>query len=381
VLYLVNAAEHPADAGYVAMEMQILTWIGKPVVLLLNQMGPPRSAADESAEADRWRVHVKPFPVVRDVLALDAFARCWVQEEALIATVGKLIAPEKQPAFESVASAWREKNLTRFHRAMELLASQLGRALVDREVLGTRTLRQQAREFIRSLGIAAGVEPTDKERAMAALAERLDENIRATTDALIALHALDGHAAAEVLRRMQEDYAASEPFSEGRAAVWGGIASGALAGLKADLAAGGLTFGAGLVGGAIVGALGAAGLARGYNFVRGQEQAAVRWSAEFVVGLTRSALLRYLAVAHFGRGRGDFVESEHPRFWQSAVAAAVEPHRDEIHAIWDRSIAHMTHAQASSAIESVIAAAAVRVLDALYPNQRALLQASVACAP
>ena len=42
VLYLVNAAEKPADAGYVGPEMQVLTLIGKPVLVLLNQMGPPR---------------------------------------------------------------------------------------------------------------------------------------------------------------------------------------------------------------------------------------------------------------------------------------------------------------------------------------------------
>ena len=75
VLYLVNAAEDPADAGYVAAEMQILGWIGKPVVVLLNQVGPPRPAAAERAEVDRWRSALNAFPIVRDVLALDAFAR------------------------------------------------------------------------------------------------------------------------------------------------------------------------------------------------------------------------------------------------------------------------------------------------------------------
>ena len=42
VLYLVNAMEEPAHAGYIAPEMQILTWVGKPVLVLLNQLGPPR---------------------------------------------------------------------------------------------------------------------------------------------------------------------------------------------------------------------------------------------------------------------------------------------------------------------------------------------------
>jgi hypothetical protein len=37
VLYLVNASESPEDAGYVAPELSILEWIGKPVIVLLNQ--------------------------------------------------------------------------------------------------------------------------------------------------------------------------------------------------------------------------------------------------------------------------------------------------------------------------------------------------------
>jgi hypothetical protein len=43
VLYLVNASESPADAGYIAPELTILEWIGKPVIVLLNQLGQPRS--------------------------------------------------------------------------------------------------------------------------------------------------------------------------------------------------------------------------------------------------------------------------------------------------------------------------------------------------
>ena len=50
VLYLVNSAENPKDAGYLAAELKILQWLGKPVVVLLNQMGPPQSAYRELAE-------------------------------------------------------------------------------------------------------------------------------------------------------------------------------------------------------------------------------------------------------------------------------------------------------------------------------------------
>src|SRR5690606_18652146 len=41
VLYLVNASEAPAEAGYVGPEMRVLDWIGKPVIVLLNQLGKP----------------------------------------------------------------------------------------------------------------------------------------------------------------------------------------------------------------------------------------------------------------------------------------------------------------------------------------------------
>ncbi len=41
VLYLVNAAEPPEAAAYIAPEMEILGWVEKPVVVLLNQTGLP----------------------------------------------------------------------------------------------------------------------------------------------------------------------------------------------------------------------------------------------------------------------------------------------------------------------------------------------------
>ena len=60
VLYLVNAAEEPADAGYLASELEVLEWVGKPVLVLLNQTGPPRERAAEEADAARWRAALGP---------------------------------------------------------------------------------------------------------------------------------------------------------------------------------------------------------------------------------------------------------------------------------------------------------------------------------
>ena len=49
VLYVANASERPTAAAYVGIEMQILGWLKKPVILLLNQLGAPRDAAQTQA--------------------------------------------------------------------------------------------------------------------------------------------------------------------------------------------------------------------------------------------------------------------------------------------------------------------------------------------
>src|SRR5690606_25436671 len=39
VLYLVDASQPPATIGYVDLEIEIIEWIGKPVLVFLNQTG------------------------------------------------------------------------------------------------------------------------------------------------------------------------------------------------------------------------------------------------------------------------------------------------------------------------------------------------------
>ena len=119
-------------------------------------------------------------------------------------------------------------------------------------------------------------------------------------------------------------------MDEGQAALWGGVVSGALVGLKADLLSGGLTLGGGLIAGGLLGALGSAGLARCVNLVRGTESSWLSWNAEALDAIVEAALLRYLAVAHFGRGRGDWAEGESPAHWKEEVAAALAPQRETL---------------------------------------------------
>jgi len=368
VLYLVNAAEDPQDAGYVAPEMRVLAWIGKPVVVLLNQLGRPRPAAEEHAEVQRWRRHLADVPGLRAVLAFDAFARCWVQEAVLFGALDEAVPADKREAFARLKAQWLRRRREIFDAALGVLAERLERAALDLEPVA----EDGWGERLRGLGIALGVrreaEDSPRQSAMRALAERLDNDIRASADRLIALHGLGGHAAAEILTRLAKHYALRERLNEGKAAALGGMVTGALAGLKADLASGGLTFGAGLLVGGVLGALGAAGLARGYNLVRGAGVTTLSWTEEVLDELAVSSLLAYLAVAHYGRGRGDWAASEYPAHWQATVAVAYAQQQETFAHIWALRGDADTSGAIGAALKDALAAAAGDALQRLYPE-------------
>ena len=128
VLYLVNASEDPQDAGYVAPEMQVLRWIGKPVVVLLNQLGRPRPAAEEQADLQRWRDHLAGARCVRAVLAFDAFARCWVQETVLFSALAAVVPADKHDAYERLSARWLRRRREIFEGSLDVLAGRLARS-------------------------------------------------------------------------------------------------------------------------------------------------------------------------------------------------------------------------------------------------------------
>jgi len=366
VLYLVNAAEPPQDAAYVAPEMKVLELIGKPTLVLLNQLGPPKPAQEAAALA-AWQQQMAPYRQVRGVLPLDAFARCWVQEFALLDAVREALPEGRREIFAGLDAAWRAQRRQTFDASVQELARRLARAAADRERVAEAGLRGRLRELGAALGLPGSAEETPRQAAMAALAARLDADLRESTERLIELHGLGGKARQEILTRLADHYAVSERLSEGKAALLGGALTGALAGLKADIASGGLTLGGGLLVGGVLGALGAAGLARGVNLLRGTEFTEVAWTNEVLDGLTEAALLAYLAVAHHGRGRGDWTPSEAPAHWQQAVADAMRQGSTARQAIWNQR-ASAEAAQLQPALDRELSATARAVLQRLYPK-------------
>ena len=144
VLYLVNAAEDPASAGYVEVEMQILGWIGKPVLLLLNQIGPPRGRGGRRGGGSRVARSI--WPPIRGCEArwgwtLSRAAGC--RKTELLGAVREVLAADKREAFDRLQGAWRRRNLELFDAAMRALAAQLAAAALDRETVAPQRLRGQ----------------------------------------------------------------------------------------------------------------------------------------------------------------------------------------------------------------------------------------------
>lgn len=374
VLYVANASEHPTEAAYVGIEMEILGWLAKPVILLLNQLGAPRDAAHTRAEVQEWEAHVAKHSCVKVVLPFDAFARCWVQEGTLLGNVQTVLPPTKGAAFERIRAAWKQRNLAVFELSMQVLARQVAALAVDVERIaeGQGRARAWLGAAAQALSGAVKANSPEVERAEGALATRLDRQVRQATEELVRLHGLSGKATEEVLQRMGHEFLVRTPADADTASVLGGLVSGALGGLAADLGAGGLTFGAGAVIGGVLGAFGARGLAKAYNLARGSDAGTVRWSSEFLSGRLLAALMRYLAVAHFGRGRGDFVAGAAPAHWLAAVEESLSERSRQMEALWTQSRTNTMEATAA-ALLPIVSAAARSVLGRLYPDSASML--------
>lgn len=353
VLYLVNAAESPEDAGYVRPEMEILAFIGKPVLVLLNQTGAGAGAVGTAGLEGPWREHLRTWPQVKDVLSLDAFTRCWVEEHGLVERVVAALPDDKRDVGRALGEAIRRRDLDTYRRSIDRLAEHVARAAAEREP------------------VSKSASAAERKQAMERLAARLERETGEAMRDLLALHGLDGRTASKIEEEMKDfTVHGQDKVTPRKGALWGGIVSGALSGLAADLAVGGLSFGGGAVIGAILGAFGGSQLPRVFALAGGRADPAVTWSPEALHRLVRDTVARYLAVAHFGRGRGGFTEVDLPDEWAPRIADALAPDEERWAAMWKR--AGGEGAPKAEDVRAPLDAAIRRLLVELYPDARRL---------
>lgn len=372
ILYVVNASELPEDARYVETEMKILDWLGKPVVLVLNQVGPLRSQARSEAEVALWRSHLAAHSCVRGALSLDAFGRCWVQEDRLFALIETLVPMEKKGAGARLRAAWQARNYQTFEHSQQTLAHELACLAVDEEVFAKSNLSQKLGGWVKSSVLGADGDAAQLKAAQQAMLQRMESLTRAAMEMLIKLHGLSGSAATEPLQELARELAIERPTDEHKAGLWGGLLSGAAGGLAADLATGGLSFGAGALIGGVVGALGAASAVQAYNVARGKGSGRLHWSSEFMTRRVATTLLSYLAVAHFGRGRGEFVQVAVPDHVKQALGA-ISQYRAQFERVWQSAKNDRDISKAEQQLLAPLSALTRDVLLALYPDCAAAL--------
>lgn len=329
VLYLVNATELPDSAPYVSAEMRILEWIGKPVIVLLNQMGEPKPPEAEEADVDRWTNAMTAYPIVSSVLPMDAFARCWVQEFALFDAIDQALPEELHATFDALREVWARKRRAAYNTSIQAMAHYLEKIANDREVVESASIKDQLRLLGKRLGLFKNETISDPiSAAQTALASRAADEFCSLTDKLIAINSLTGKGVRkDLLRLIQSDWKIIYPMPATPAAVAGALGTGAAGGLVSDLSAGGLTMGLGTLIGAIVGAVGGAGLSVAYNRKKTIEGIVVVWSEDALKGFVADVLHLYLAVAHFGRGRGNWEDSELPIHWKDLISSQIN-HKD-----------------------------------------------------
>jgi hypothetical protein len=61
----------------------------------------------------------------------------------------------------------------------------------------------------------------------------------------------------------------------------------------------------------------------------------VVWTGDFLARLTADALVFYLAVAHYGRGRGAFRDLAEPEHWRAAVSGVLANRKNALTALAD----------------------------------------------
>ncbi len=249
-------------------------------------------------------------------LPLRALADGWLVDGVLWQALAQALPDDTRRIW--LAAEWQRRQSVALEAAAAAIAETLARLALAREPLPASKTAAWAASRTDEAALATARE---------ALLRQLEAEMAALATKLAALQgraAADGEgrpAAAGALDLIQPKGTAR--LREGKAALWGGVVSGALAGLKADLATGGLTLGAGALTGGVIGALGAAGVARGVNVVRGADGQALRWGADELDAITTAALKLQLAL----------VSSEAAAAPQRLVAAQAAE-ADRLAAVW-----------------------------------------------
>jgi hypothetical protein len=120
----------------------------------------------------------------------------------------------------------------------------------------------------------------------------------------------------------------------------------------------------------VLGAVGAAALVKGYNVYSRKGMKVVGWSPESLTEAASKSVMLYLAIAHFGRGQGEWRRKEDPEHWGRVVGDSINRYRERLLQLWTRTAADDETQQTCRECADVLRFVLVEVLKRLYPETR-----------
>lgn len=284
VLYLVNVQEKPEDAGYVELELQLLNAIGKPVIMLLNQVREHQLADGSSLPQvrDRWKSHFASFECLKEVLLLDAFHRTWHQELHLIDTVMAHLGPCQRDSLKKLRAQFIRNQNTLFAEC-SLSAARTWWFAAHQEANNQET-REPKKIFVLMIS---------------ELQTLIDEYLELLADR----HTIESEGRARFKADIQQITGlVGSRLHEKKSGLLAGALTSAGTGLAADIMSGGLTFGGGALLGFLGGYLSGISYAKILNMALRKKR--VAWNKDTLLQLYQLLLSYYLLAALHGRGKG-----------------------------------------------------------------------------
>jgi predicted GTPase len=358
ILYLIDSGVSPESGMDIRAELEVLGMIEKPVILLLNQTGLPDAERDQVL-VQSWLDALNDLPFIQDAIPMDGWMRCWVQEGILFQKIATLLPLEKQEVYHRIIREWKTIHHDQVLKiSIEIMAKALIETATDFEIIEKESLLDKTK------GVLSNEQTPQSERARAALVEKLLKRSREMMEELLKANKLEGTPKDRV-DSIIEGIKTTNPDAPPEAiALLSGIGSGLLTGLLADIKAGGMTFGGGAVAGALIGGLAAYALGRGYQKIKVKDGAArLKWSEVFLIDEWLASGMRYLMIAHFGRGQGQWNEpltESMPQRWKQSIDQWMDSKKADI----KKALTEGQSTQVEALLESMIR----DVLNKLFPE-------------
>jgi hypothetical protein len=207
-----------------------------------------------------------------------------------------------------------------------------------------------------------------KQAAIDDVVKRLDVSAGEMFSRLRVLHGINETSAVALQHRLQDKFVVQQAVDSPQAGM-AGAATGAAMGASVDLLVGGLTLGAATALGALVGG-GAAYIAAAWkNRASPTGATVVSLSDDMLQAMAEAALLRYLAVAHDGRGSADALAELAP-LWKADVVDSVERHKELLVPYWVTARTQPDTGKAGAGLARELQGIAREVLLKLYPRSQ-----------